>query len=475
MPIKKSQQLAQDLKTKREEFKAFYNSLLDTEGNLKTISAEDDAKVNAFETDCANLEAEYQKVFKLENAMEANEKGIGDLGEVKRTMLQPSDTGEKKFWDQDFRVKRYASLRNFPNTKDGERAAYALGRWYGAAIIGVPSHLKWCKDNGIPIIEEKELETKGSTEGSNTGGGFLVPPEFDTFIIDLREVFGVVRRIARIKRMTRDVVHVSRRTSGLTAYFPGEATAATESTKGWDQIQLVAKKPMVLTRMSSEIDEDAMINLGDDLAGEIAYAFSEKEDQCGINGDGTSSFAGIFGIIPKIQGLSGTVANIAGIQVAAGNLWSEFLMTDFSALIGKLPAYADTPNTRFVTHRTFYFSVMEQLAIAAGGTAMTEVLQGGGRVYRFRGYPVEFAQVMPKTDANSQVAVLFGDFQKGMTFGDRRQTTIARSSDRYFDTDEIGIRGTERFDINVHDVGNASATASLRVPGPIVAMQSAAA
>ena len=43
-----------------------------------------------------------------------------------------------------------------------------------------------------------------------------------------------------------------------------------------------------------------------------------------------------------------------------------------------------------------------------------------------------------------------------------------------FEQDEIVIRGTERFDVVVHDVGNQSATAASRVPGPIVGLITAA-
>jgi hypothetical protein len=41
--------------------------------------------------------------------------------------------------------------------------------------------------------------------------------------------------------------------------------------------------------------EDAIISIADDLAEEIVYAFSLKEDQCGFIGDGTSTYGGIVG------------------------------------------------------------------------------------------------------------------------------------------------------------------------------------
>ena len=56
--------------------------------------------------------------------------------------------------------------------------------------------------------------------------------------------------------------------------------------------------------------------------------------------------------------------------------------------------------------------------------------------------------------ANSAVA-LFGDLTLAASFGDRRQTTIQISDAALnaFEQDELAIRGTERFDINVHDLG----------------------
>jgi len=42
------------------------------------------------------------------------------------------------------------------------------------------------------------------------------------------------------------------------------------------------------------------------------------------------------------------------------------------------------------------------------------------------------------------------------TLGTRRGMTMAISGDRYFEYDQFAIRCTERFDINIHDVGNTS-------------------
>ena len=111
--------------------------------------------------------------------------------------------------------------------------------------------------------------------------------------------------------------------------------------------------------------------------------------------------------------------------------------------------------------------------LAAGGVTEAGIMAGGQP--RFLGAPVEFSQVLPATDANSQIVAFYGDIRLAAMMGDRRQTTIAMSEHLNFAEDELAVRGTERFDIVCHDVGNASATAASRVPGPIVALIMAAA
>ena len=105
---------------------------------------------------------------------------------------------------------------------------------------------------------------------------------------------------------------------------------------------------------------------------------------------------------------------------------------------------------------------MATLQTAAGGNTVVDLANGG--TPRFLGYPVELVQVMPTTTANSQVACLFGDLRLGSMLGDRRSLTLALSSDYKFAEDQLAIRGTQRIDINIHDVGS-TATA-----GPIVAL-----
>lgn len=354
-------------------------------------------------------------------------------------------------------LKLYKSIRNFTGTTEEKKLkAYQWGCFILGGVMGMTKYADRLKEMGMPI-------QKAQSEGTNTAGGVLVPLELDSYIVDLKEMYGVFRANARVSSMSRDVQEFPRRTSGLTAYFTAEAAALTESSKAWDSVQLTAKKLTALAKMSSELMEDAIINVGDDLAGEIAYAFAQKEDECGFIGDGTTTYGGINGASPALKALVGaTTTSAGGVVIATGNTFAEVVIGDLLTLIATLPQYAEA-NAKWYCSRFFHWAVLERLERAAGGVTLSE--QRSGAVKTAFGYPVVISQVLPKTDTTSQVMCLFGDLSKSSTFGDRRQTTISLSDQAYWANDQVGIKGTERFDIVNHDLGTAT------VAGPLVALQ----
>lgn len=364
----------------------------------------------------------------------------------------------------------HSSVQSFTGTREeAAKKAYRFAQWFvGSGVASMSRFEKsrvvaraqqYCKDYGIKLI--RTADRAGQVEGDDTLGGFLVPTEFSNDMIDLREKFGVFRRNVRVVPMSSETRSQPRRKSGLTAHVIGEGKAAAESTKGWDRISLTTKKIGVLTRYSSEIAEDALVSIGDDLASEIAYAFTQFEDRVGFIGDGGVDDARIVGVIPRINAVGGP-----GLVTASGNLWSEFTMDDFLAVVGVLPEFAETANVKWFCSKLFWATVMVKLQKAAGGNTESAVTSGGKK--EFLGYPVEVTQTLPKTNANSQIACLYGDLRLSTMLGDRRQTTIRTSEHVHFEEEEIAIAGSERFDIVTHDVGSSTA------PGPMCALRSAA-
>lgn len=400
----------------------------------------------------ASSSLEQANTFLNEPAMRALSTVTADPEKIMADLKKKSIRGRATFFSQIEGYDRQAA----------NGRAYALGRYLFATQGHGPSKA-WCAENGIPL---RTMQASGGmSEGDAEAGAALVPPEFETDLIVLRELFGIFRVNARMTPMASETKTRPRRKGGVTAYWVGSGQAATESKATYNQVMLTAKKLMVNTRYESELSEDAFLDIGDTLAGEIAYAFASAEDDAGFNGDGTSTYGGIVGVRAALAAIFGVAAG-AGQVLGAGNAWSELTLANFQAVKGALPLFAETPNTAWYCHKAFFEDVIVPIVLAAGGVTAAEVVAGIRR--QFLGYPVHICQKMPSSEANSQIPIFFGDLSLAAMFGDRRATTIAVSDQFHFDTDELAIRGTERVDINVHDVG-VSGTA-----GPVVGLVTAA-
>jgi HK97 family phage major capsid protein len=355
--------------------------------------------------------------------------------------------------------KMYGTLKNFRDREIGGQTvravdqAYTAGMWFKAAIFGQADAIDWCKSRGIAM-------TKAQGENVDSAGGFLVPEELLANIIVLREEFGVFRRECQVVPMGSDTLNWPRRVGGLTASFTGENTAITESQAQWDVVNLTAKKLGALTRMSNEIAEDAVVSIADWLVGEIAYAFAAKEDACGFSGDGTSTYGGIRGL----STLFNATALFGQYQVSSATLTS-LTVADFLGVMGLLPQYALKGAKWYMSQQMFYSAAGTVLAKGGGNTIATLVDNPLGP--RLLGFPVVIAQQAPITTPGSGLAMFyFGDLSKSSALGERRGVIMRRSDHRYFENDQVGLLGTERFDINNHDLGSTT------VAGPLVAAKS---
>lgn len=366
----------------------------------------------------------------------------------------------------DRKFSRVYPLKNFKGDSAVERAE-RFGHFFMAVGL-LDEHgrqneksVAWCEKNNIPII-------KAQAEGVNSAGGYLVPEEFSSEIIVLRNEYGLARRELRSYPMGRDTMTVPKFLSGLTAYPVGEGIAITASQAAWTQVRLTAKKWGVLVLFSSELDEDAAVAIGDLLAGEIAYAFALSEDGCLFSGDGTSTYAGMTGLRTIFNaGIAGVLAG--SVDAASGHdTMAEMDATDIARCMGALPQYVFERGTpKFYMSQTMWANVFERLIGASGG--VTKDQASGRTIRQYNGYdvvitPAMLAPAAATTDTSDVTMWLFGDLAMAAAMGDRRGMNIARSTEYKFAEDQIALKGTERFDIVVHGAGDAT------TPGPIVAM-----
>jgi HK97 family phage major capsid protein len=370
-------------------------------------------------------------------------------------------TGERIEVAGGIKLHRHGILRAFKGP-NAELQAYRSGRFLAAALFGHARSSQWCCEHGIEIKIETESENRAAGEGINTSGGYIVPDEFENTIIDLRAQYGSARKNLRTVPMGSNHSNQPKKTGGLTAYPVGENQTITESEQSWGNVEITARKWAVLTRISSELDEDSLISLADDLAMDIALAFATAEDTACIDGDGTSTYHKITGIRPLMIDGSHTGSYVDG---SSGNdNWSEITAANLLSIMAAVPKYARL-GAKWHCSPYAKVAVFDRLLMAAGGNQNRNLAEGQPATYN--GYPIEEWQAMPEDDSsaalNNKIMFMFGNLSLSSKLGTRRGITIKRLLELYAASDQIGIQATERFDINHHSITGATSSAR----GPI--------
>lgn len=335
--------------------------------------------------------------------------------------------------------------------------AYRSGQWLLAVVGGSERAKRWCVERGISV-EQRVMQV-----GNNTLGGYLAPDEMEQSIIDLREQYGLARRLARRRVMGSDTKSIPKRTGGVTAYFIEEDNAGvTASDKGWGNVNLVSKTLAALTLISKNLEEDAIIDVVDDLAMEQAYAFAKKEDECWLIGDGTSTYGGMTGL----KTLFDATAYASRFNAVTNH--DTFPEFDHSDLVGVRGALGDLPMIRgpvWVCSKSFAESVIMRLKATAGGNNAGDL--GAGAGYTYLGDSVFTTEILPKdpaADVSDTTVALYGDFGLSSSFGDRRGIMVEVLRERYAEKLQVGVLAHERFHIVNHDLGSTT------VKGPVAAL-----
>jgi HK97 family phage major capsid protein len=218
---------------------------------------------------------------------------------------------------------------------------------------------------------------------------------------------------------------------------------------------MTARKWATLTRISSELNEDSVISMASYLADEIAYAHAVKQDQCYVDGDGTTAYHGIVGLK--------NVLKAGAVHTATGRTtMSALTLEDLEAAVAKLPRFPGI-SPKFYFHSSVYWQTGARLQLAAGGVT-TQMIASGPQLTLF-GYPVVFSNALPSAPTTGTIYGYFGDLSMASTIGNRRGVTISADSSRYFEFDQVAIRSTLRYDINIHETGTASAA------GPVIQLK----
>jgi HK97 family phage major capsid protein len=242
-------------------------------------------------------------------------------------------------------------LKAFSNDEQGRRDAYSFGKWLQGYVHGDADAKRWCHDHGV--------ESRALGEATNSAGGVFVPEIASGQVVRLVEEFSVWPAAMQNVVMPSDTVTAVKRLTGVSATWSAENAEIATSDPSATDIRLVAKKLTVSTRVSNELLADAAA-VGDWVIAEFATAIGEKLDQAAVNGDGTNTYGGVYGIANKIL----TAAGSYHTADTNHDTYAELDINDFLGVVAKLPTYVTSP--RWYISSYGFAQSMQRLDLGSG-------------------------------------------------------------------------------------------------------------
>ncbi len=292
-------------------------------------------------------------------------------------------------------------------------------------------------------------EQKALSEGSDTAGGFLVPPDAQSEMLARVAQQAVIRRLARVQATSSDMLKwpavaphstsSSIYSSGFVGGWVGETPAFSETDPSFQTFNIPVKKLRVATKLSNDLIQDSQTNILAFLSQNGAENMALVEDNGFINGDGGPL---------QPMGLLNKAFTTVDVEGATSNTLDNSTSNTGSA--PKLIDLAYAVPAQYVGRASWLMrrSIEGKVRkLVNGQGAFHWPLPAGGGFgptpQELMGYPVYNSDYMPTDGTDANQVILFGDFSQYI-IAQRAQITSRVLNERFADTDQVGIVLFER-------------------------------
>lgn len=299
-------------------------------------------------------------------------------------------------------------------------------------------------------------EQKALSEGLDTAGGFLVPPDVQAEVLVRTAQMSVMRRLARVQNTSRDMlqwpmVQAAAATagglasgggsifsSGFVGGWVGETPAFSDTDPAFGMFNVPIRKLRVATKLSNDFVADSAVNILAFLAQNGAENMALVEDYGFIAGNGGPlQPRGILNSGAATADLEGSTANLILNATGAGTSQKIISMAYV------LPA-------QYAGRASWLFSRNSEGKIRAlsdtNGRPLWPVATGSGFAAapsELMGSPVYNSDFIPNDGTDANKVAVYGDFS-AYIIGQRAQITSTVLRERFADTDQVGIILFER-------------------------------
>lgn len=264
--------------------------------------------------------------------------------------------------------------------------------------------------------------------GTDTEGGFLVPDEFESRIIEALVEENPFRSLATVIRSSHGDRKIPIVTATGEAAWVEEEALIPESDDTFGQMFLGAHKLATLVKVSEELLNDSAFDLETFIARQFAKRIGVKEEEAFINGDGSGKPTGI---------LHDTLGAKVGVEAAADNITFDDIIDLFYSV--KKPY---RKNAVWLCNES---SIKELRKLKDdSGNYLWQPSLVGGSPDTILGCKLVTTAAMPEIGTDSK-PVAFGDMSY-YWIADRQNRKFKRLNEIYATTGQVGFLATQRVD-----------------------------
>lgn len=279
---------------------------------------------------------------------------------------------------------------------------------------------------------------KDLDEANTPGSTYIANNELERDIYDVLASYGAFRNLD-VRLIGAKTSEIRLKTARAAAVFVDEAAAiGADSTKAGSKVAVTPKKIATLLSVSSELLEDDIAGVVQDVMADIAESMAYRVDWISFTADGTADstdggFTGMF------EGGTARVASSGNVSVATLDY------EDVLACVTNLPVgLLQRGTAKWFINPTILAKLL-LIKDTSGRPIFQSALEAPsyGAIGTIFGFPVIPVAAAPSTDSTSSKLAVFGD-ASALGVRIRRDMRFDRSEQWAFDSDEITFRGTMR-------------------------------
>ena len=269
----------------------------------------------------------------------------------------------------------------------------------------------------------RDLEEKSLSVGTNSDGGYLVPPETEAAVNRALRNLSPIRAIAGVRQVSGAVFKKPFAVNGIGSGWVGEAAVRTKTTTPTlDALTFPTMELYAMPAATQTLLDDSAVNIDQWIADEVHATFAEQEGAAFVTGDGVAQPKGFLSYPTVAQsawawGSLGTINTGVAGAFPAVNPADKLVDLVYSVKAGY------RANATFVMNRATQ-SIIRKMKDSTGSYLWAPAGKPG-EAPTVLGFSVAESETMPDVAANS-LSVAFGDFQRGYLIVDRVGIRVLR-------------------------------------------------